>query len=477
MFQQFVFQVFIEEAAGGVGVPAVLQEEEVVFVADAGGFIPVVGGMADQGYGNEAVGLDVPYFFGRLVGWEVMLDSELASLFGDGGYLYAFAGAKFIGMRIGIDGTVEFYFCPEAVITGSSGKTMNPEGIRTVGHSGAAGPCDVFYSHIPFRGLNIHIQFSCADTTICEIDMTVRGLAVCVQIVVAVALIVPLDAETKVSGYAAAGFFHVLADIGVGDVAGVCPAEGVIPLEHGRSFGILGTNERDEVLGMLPFHVGFHLAHGGQDIGEELFDVEFFYSVKGKGFLFGIGGHGGEDIIGIGLLHAADYASVGEEDVVDGNVIQSCESSAERVHIAHFFQLCLCVVQHFLSEDGLGAFIVGGSYDILVPLDGGFQIGAFGDIGKEGTDAVVADMGDDISGMYIPEPALEVLCFFGRLSFKFFLKNPESLQLVLPLGTPVQGILGDEFQNSVYGFQSDFVQGAVEHGFSGFGVATKGTVL
>ena len=443
MFQQFVLQVFIEEAAGGVGVPAVLQKEEVMFIADAGDFIPVVGRVADQGHGNEVVGLDVPYFFGGLVGWEVMLDGELVSLFGDGGYFDTFAVKEFSSIGIGMDGAVEFDFCPEAVIAGSSDKAMNPEGIRTVAHPGTAGPCDVFYGCILFRSCNVYVQFSCADTTICEIDMTVRSPTVGVQVVVAVPLIVPLDAEAKVSGYAAAGFFHVLSNIGIGDVAGVRPAEGVIPLEHRGSFGILGSDEGDEVFGMLPFHVGFYLAHGGQDIGEELFDMDFFYSVKGKGFLFGVGGHSGEDIIGIDVLHTADYASVGKEDVIDGDVIQTGESSAEGVHIAHLFQFCLCVVQHFLSEDGLGTFIVGGSYDILVPLYSGFKISTFGDIGKEGADAVVAHMGDDFTGLQVPLPAFQALCFFRGLSFKFFLKSPESLQLVLPLGTSIQRILGD----------------------------------
>ncbi|MBO5969875.1 MAG: hypothetical protein J6S14_15415 [Clostridia bacterium] len=86
-------------------------------------------------------------------------------------------------------------------------------------------------------------------------------------------------------------------------------------------------------------------------------------------------------------------------------------------------------------------------------------------------------MGDGGSGLPVPVPAFQVLGLFRSLLREFFLICPEGGELVLPFGTTVQGILGDQFQNGVYGFHADFVQGTVEHALAGSGVALDGAVL
>ena len=72
-----------------------------------------------------------------------------------------------------------------------------------------------------------------------------------VVVVRAEILVIPLNGEAKNAIYLSAGHLHVLADVAVGNVAGVCPAETVSPLEHGFAVFLHRSNQRDHI-GRVP---------------------------------------------------------------------------------------------------------------------------------------------------------------------------------------------------------------------------------
>ena len=280
-----------------------------------------------------------------------------------------------------------------------------------------------------------------------------------VVIIRAEVLIIPLNGETKCAIHFTAGHFHILADVAVRNVAGVCPAESVVPLEHGLTVLIGRSDQRYHAGRMTVLQQSLHRSRGWKDILDEVLDGDFLHPGELLGVNRDLPLHLAENIIR--GLNALGGVPVGEEDVVHRDVIEGGKSPPQRGQISQFGDGILGVLQHLLCVDGFRALVVCRSHDGFVFANRLVQLHPLADVDQERAHTVIADATDGHSGIHglFPGKVVPKLFRGGGVHSLVLL---ELFQGVLPFLTLVEGLLGNQFQNGIDRVVRDLLQRAHE---------------
>ncbi len=253
-------------------------------------------------------------------------------------------------------------------------------------------------------------------------------------------LVVPLNGETEDTIYLAAGHLHVLADVTVSDVAGVCPAEAISPLEHGFAIFIRRRNQRDHIGRMPILQQSLHRGSRREYVFDEILNRDLLYPRELLRVNSDVPLHLAENISpGPDALRRI---AVGKQDVVHRNIVQSSEAPSQGRQISKVGDRLLRILKHFLCVNCLGPLVVCRGHDDLVFANSLIQFHPLADIDQESTHAVVADSTDGHTGVHGLFPGKVVPEFLRRCSIHSLVLL-EFLQDVLPFLALIQGFLAD----------------------------------
>lgn len=93
-------------------------------------------------------------------------------------------------------------------------------------------------------------------------------------------------------------------------------------------------------------------------------------------------------------VHTGHGVTVGKENIVDADIIETGKAAGQGIHIAEFRNGFLGVLKHSFCKNSLGALIVGGSDHALIGGDGSVDILAFRQVNEQCADAGIADAGE-----------------------------------------------------------------------------------
>ena len=268
--------------------------------------------------------------------------------------------------------------------------------------------------------------------------------------------IIPLNAETQNAVDVTASRLDILTDVAISDVSRICPTKAIVPLEHGLSVFINGSNQRNHVLSVFIFQKNFDFLSGWENIRHKFIYADFFDFGE---LLYGdIGHHVIKDITSNTLSSIA----IGEQDVVYGDIIQSSVSALQRIHVAKFGNSLLRILQHTLGEDSFGALVISWGDNLFITSHRSIQIHAFRNISQQDANGMIADLTNRIVNECGPTPGIQILLIIWNSSILIlkFLKIPN---LILPLLTLIECIRSDKLQNSIDSVHINFLERTLEY--------------
>lgn len=175
------------------------------------------------------------------------------------------------------------------------------------------------------------------------------------------------------------------------------------------------------------------------------------------------GSHGGERVFVPGqcLLGVA----VGEQDVVDVDVIETCVATLQRRRQAQRLHLFLRTRHHCRSHQRRRALVVGRRNFGLVLLDRHFKVFALGEIDQQRTERRAAQTEDRaaqraFANMHPDETLFLGVCHCIVVCLQGLERRYGVLRAVV---AAIQRALCDEFGHGVQRFVGDFLQATIEH--------------
>ena len=466
MLQQVCLQEFIVETIGLFRVDAVLEHEEVVTVAVAGLLVPVVRRVHRHRHRYKLIGIHTPDLAGTGRTGQQFLDRELTILQCDFCHGDILTTMQRLIIVEGVDVAIELDLSTETCFTTTTSKTVHIEAVLAFLHLLNVRPGNILDSNlIPRRMSDINVQAAISTRVplVAEIDVILiwfNAMSIFIVFIPFTRHIVPLNRETQHAIHLTASSLNVFADIAVCHIAGIRPAETIGPLEHAWRTLILRRNQRYHVLREAILHEQFQTCRSRQNFFDKLFDADFFCAAELLGISTQRFRHCLKRIRS--AHHTRGGITVAEHDVVGSNIVQSSKPATQAVHVAQLSDSFLCVFQHLLGENRLGALIVGRSNHLLKSSHSSIHIHTLAQVHQQSTDCRIADTKPVHRHTAGSHPNISGLLFI-RQTIIHSLIDFETTNQRFKLLTAIQTILSNQLKHSVHGIHGQLLQRTLEH--------------